>query len=152
MCGSQQWNITIRGGTVPLPRLRGRILLVVVLASCSVFGDDSQSLAGLWGGTQVEVTASHSSLVINWYCFQVTFPGPIALVHADSFAVSGKVTAATWTPEVGQPWRVSGVIVGDTLSLTYSWVQVGSVDTWEGPWTIKLPSGHGTFEGLPCPE
>lgn len=126
------------------------LAIVGLLVGCSLFADNQAPVSGVWGGTQVELTATAASLEINWYCYQVMFPGPVPFIHGDSFAVSGKVTTATWPAMLGQPWKLSGVIVRDTMHLTYSWLQVGSTDKWEGPYYEALPAGHGTFQGLPC--
>ena len=125
-------------------------VVVCLLIGCSLVGDDQMSVTGVWGASQVELTAGPSGIGIDLWCSQVTFPGPVPLIHGDSFAVNGKVTADSWTPLVGQSWRLSGVIVGDTLVMTTSYLHVGTADTWEGPWTQKLARGHGTFSHLPC--
>src|ERR1019366_9795403 len=92
-------------------------------------GEDS-ALEGFWGGGVLEVTATQSALVINQGCYIVTFPGPIRLIPPDSFAIVGTLTASSWRPQVGQPWRAWGSVFADTLRLQFSYRYLGDTTQW----------------------
>lgn len=64
--------------------------------------------------------------------------------------MSGKVTESSWDALIGQPWRLSGLIGGDTLTMVVSDLRLGTADTWEGTGTLKLAAGSGKFKFVAC--
>lgn len=125
--------------------------VTILLVGCASVGGDSATFAGLWGGKAVEIRAASDSLILNGYCYLVVFRGPTVLTSADSFAITGQVTASSSHPEVGQPWRLYGVVVADTLTLTEFHLKLGTADEWIGPVKQRLFANQGgDFSQVQC--
>jgi hypothetical protein len=133
-------------------RFLSGIAILGSLYGCSLLGDDKPAVSGVWGGDQIEFAATSGGLTLTYNCFVVTFPGAAHFIHGDSIVADGNVTAASFDPQIGQQWRISGTIVGDTAYISSSYLRLHTTDEWIGPLTDTLRAGHGVFYGLPCSE
>ena len=127
----------------------------VLTSGCRAVSSEEPVLQGSWGSDYWEVTASQSALVLNQGCYRVTFVGPIQLIQADSFAVTGTLTWSTWKAEIGQPWHAWGSVSGDTLRLAFSYRFLGDTSQWlphNGNPTVLVAGQHSDWFSNPtCP-
>lgn len=131
----------------------GRLAPIGLLTGCTLLGGGQRPVLGTWGALNVELSATNAGISINFGCYQVTFPGPVPLVHGDSFGVlNGTVTHAAWDAQIGQRWRISGAIRGDTLALALTHILFDPANTWGDSESVKLRAGPGTFHFVACAE
>jgi hypothetical protein len=132
------------------------VAVVTPVLACNA-QQDERTLNGFWGGAQAvwEITATPANLTLTQGCYRVTFPSPLHFVTADSFELSGSITSSTWRGEIGEPWRMWGAIVGDTLRFSWSYRYIADTTKWighDGPQTKLIVNQHSPRIAHPiCP-
>ena len=108
----------------------GRLLLLPALlltAACSDLGPTNGSggvLVGSWGSSDAILTADRSGAALAIPCINARFEA-IRLNDTLGFQVTGVVTRSSAIPRPGDPYTLSGRLLGHRLVIPYQWTIPG---------------------------
>jgi hypothetical protein len=126
------------------------VMLCALAAGCGT-SEPNRLLTGKWGGVGVALDArAPQAPMLDFYCMQGAFEGPVALDPSGHFEAMAWITFRSGPPyRHDDGWLVVGEVHGDEMELRLTYVSPGH--TWPPGDVLVLRRGaQPDFSGFMC--